>query len=347
MTMEGGHTSWPVVGHAQSINRLRQMVSRNRVPTALLFAGPEMTGRKTVALEFSRVLLCPDASDAVACGECSSCRRVTSGNHPDIDRWGIDRQEAVKGVSKSGTLTIESVRAIAGSATQRPHESERRVVIVDNAETLGEDAQQALLKTLEDAPAFTSIILIATTVESIISTVRSRVVEVPFQLVPSPVIAAGLKALRLDVDADLIAQLAQGRAGWAVAAASDSSVVERMRDETALVEQWIAASRRDRLVEAYRRGDSVVQKRASVQDVRKTLDLATLVWRDLLLSASGNENLAFDPDRAQRLLGSARPGTGDIYQALVACRQCQFDLQHNVRPKLALELMVNQWPILS
>jgi DNA polymerase-3 subunit delta' len=347
MALAGAHMAWPIIGHAESINRLRRMAMRNRVPTALLFAGPEMTGRRTVALEFSRALICPNVTDAVACGECPSCRRVTSGNHPDIDRWDLERQEREKGASKSGALTIETIREVASSATLRPHESGRRVVIVDNAETLGEDAQQALLKTLEDAPGYVCVILIAATVDAIIGTVRSRVVEVPFQLVPSPEIASGLKLLRPDADAGSIAQLAQGRAAWAVSAADDSSLVETVRDEMALVEQWIAASWRDRLVEAYRRGDSVAQRRTSVQEMQRTLDSATLVWRDLLLSTCGNEDLAFDQDRARRLSPSSLPGTEGLFKALAACRQCQFDLSHNVRPKLALELMVNQWPTLS
>ena len=323
------------------------MASRDRVPTALLFTGPEMIGRKAVALEFSRVLLCPNATDAIACGNCSSCRRVTSANHPDIDRWDLDRQERERGASKSGSLTIETVREIAASATLRPHESDRRVVIVDNAETLGEDAQQALLKTLEDAPGYVAIILIASSVDAIISTVRSRVAEISFQLVPSVDIASGLKILRPHADADSIAQLAQGRAGWAVAAADDGALVEQGRNVTDAVEQWIASSPRNRLVEAYRRGDAVVQRRTTAQDIRKSLDVAILVWRDVLLCANGSEELAFDPSRAQRLAPTSKPATDALFLALAACRQCQFDLQHNVRPRLALELMVNQWPTLQ
>jgi DNA polymerase-3 subunit delta' len=220
-------------------------------------------------------------------------------------------------------------------------------VIIDDAETLGEDAQQALLKTLEDAPGYVSIILITTSIEAILDTVHSRSVEVPFQLVSTSEISAGLNRIRATSDADEIAHLAQGRAGWAVAALDSPETLDRERVENEEIARWIAASARDRLVEAYRRGDALVTRRVSSPQVQRNVDQATLVWRDLLLTATGNDQLAFDPERVRRIDQSSRLTPANAYQALAACRQCQFDLSHNVRPKLALELMVNQWPILS
>jgi DNA polymerase-3 subunit delta' len=347
MAADGASTNWPLIGHESAIERLRQMVARSRIPAALIFAGPRSTGRFATAREFARTLLCPDARDGIACSVCSSCRRVTSKNHPDLDIWSVERQEAGKPVSKSGSLTIETVREIAASATLRPYESSRRVIVIDDAETLGVDAQQALLKTLEDAAEYVSIVLVTTSVDVIISTVQSRAVEVPFQLVPTAQIIDGLERHRPDAtNADEIAQLAQGRAGWAISAVDYPAKLDEEREANSEIERWIAASRRDRLVDAYRRGDSLVQKRISPQKAQEAVDRATLVWRDLLLSNLGNGEWAFDSQRVSRLNPSGRLGAGELYGAIAACRQCQFDLSHNVRPKLALEIMVTQWPIL-
>ena len=198
MAADGATTAWPLIGHQTAIERLRQMAGGDRVPTALIFSGPRSTGRLATAREFARSLLCPDAREGTACSACSSCRRVTTRNHPDLDVWSVERQEAGKPVSKSGALTIETVREIVASATLRPYESNQRVVVVDDAEMLGVDAQQALLKTLEDAPDYVSIILVSTSMDAIISTVQSRTVEVPFQLVPTGQISDGLGRLRPD-----------------------------------------------------------------------------------------------------------------------------------------------------
>lgn len=348
MSAAGIESSWPLIGHESSIERLRQMAANSQVPTALLFCGPASTGRVATAMEFARALLCPSAVVGRPCGSCSGCRRVSSGNHPDIDAWDLARQEREKGESKSGALTIDTIREIVASATLRPYESARRVIILDGAETLGETAQQALLKTLEDAANYVSIILVTTAAEAILGTVRSRMVELPFQLVPTAEIAAGIRRLHPHAkDVDEIAQLASGRAGWAVDMIDSPAKLEAEREAIAEIEGWIAASRRDRLVEAYRRGDSLVRKRVSPQAEQRSLDRAVLVWRDLLLDANGGGDLAFDSARARRLIPSSRIGTRDLYQALEACRQCQFDLSHNLRPRLALELMVNRWPILS
>lgn len=347
MTMNQAGHRWPIVGHGASIDRLRMLAAKSRVPTAFIFAGPRAVGRHATAREFARTLLCPNAADGAACGVCSSCNRVTSRNHPDLDVWNVDRQEWGKPVSRSGSLTIETVREIVASAALRPYESRRRVVIVDDAETLGEDAQQALLKTLEDAAEYVTIILITTSIAAIIATVRSRAVEIPFQLATTAQIAAGLRWLRPDGESlDEAAQLAQGRTGRAITMISEPDKLEEEREENAAIERWIAASKRDRLVEAYRRGEALVQKRVQPQAVQHSLDRAVLVWRDLLLDANGNGELGFDSARASRLNPASRMDTRDLYEALASCRQCQFDLSHNVRPRLALELMVNRWPIL-
>lgn len=344
---------WGLIGNAKSIGRLQQMAAASRIPPALLFTGPVSTGRRAAALEFGRALMCRGAMHGTACGKCTSCRRISSDidrhNHPDVDIWSVERQAKVAGTSKSGALTIETVRAIASSAALRPYESNRRLVIIDDAEQLGEDAQQALLKTLEDAPNYVSIILIATSADGFLETMRSRVVEVPFQLGSTPEIAAGLGKIRPGSDAAQIASLANGRPGWAIAAVDSPSHLEQERKSSESIEHWIAASARDRVIEAFRRGDAFARDRSAETSRRLLTDLdrAIVMWRDMLLHATSNDQLAFDPQRVRRLDPASRLTMDGAYKALIACRQCQFDLSHNVRPKLALELMVIQWPNLS
>ena len=143
---------WPIIGHGHQVERLRRMVVADQYPLAILMTGAPHVGRKALAQQFAAASLCPDSADGIACGDCRTCRLIAAGRHPDVEIVGPRRQEGESGVSKSGSLTIETVRKVASSTALRPYEGTRRFIIIDEAETLGEPAQQALLKTLEDLP---------------------------------------------------------------------------------------------------------------------------------------------------------------------------------------------------
>ena len=150
--------------------------------------------------------------------------------------------------------------------------------------------------------------------------------------------AAGVEHPR----SDEIAALAAGRPGWALDAAADPALVQRRRDAVDRALAWIGGSACDRLVAAVRLGDAFPKRRAEVYD-----DLGTLlgVWRDaLLLRLQLPQHLTFS-DHAERLNGLARGWSLDsLHRAVAAVQTCVSDLESNVRPRLALEAMVLQWP---
>ena len=184
------------------------------------------------------------------------------------------------GASKSAALTIETIRKVSASTALRPHQADRRFIIVDDAETLGEAAQQAMLKTLEDLPAFATIVLIATSATSMLETVRSRCNEIPLQLVPTEIISAHLD----HPDRAGIAAWRRrptwlgNRAQWRIRSGSSSRWPESM-NWTA----WMRLPKVDRLIEAYVRGDRFSRdRRRSLDD----LDRIQMIWRDAALSSS-------------------------------------------------------------
>ena len=222
-------------------------------------------------------------------------------------------------------MTIETVRKIAASTALRPYEGRHRFIIVDEAETLGEPAQQALLKTLEDLPGYATIILIATSAGAMLDTVRSRCVEIALQLVPTAEIVAAIDG----PDAHAIAARAAGRPGWAIKAlaepdwrASQSEGIERL-------ESWLRMSTAERLVEAYQRGDRFMKER---KQAFQDLDRVQLIWRDIVLTSADLDQFAFDAERARGLMARSSAGMSDWYRALTATRQCIQDLTGNIRP---------------
>jgi DNA polymerase III subunit delta' len=333
-------SSWPIVGHASQVERLRRMVNASQYPLAILLTGTPGVGRKTLALQFAAASLCPSRQEGIPCGQCRTCALIAAERHPDAEIWSVNRQESESGTaSKSGALTIETIRKIAASTALRPFEGERRFIIIDEAETLGDPAQQAMLKTLEDLPGFATIILISTGAGAMLDTVRSRCVEVALQLVPTVEIVAGIDA----PDAESVAAIAAGRPGWAIRAIADPKWRAERVDEIEQLEAWLRMSKADRLVEAYQRGDRFARDR---KGALQELDRMQLIWRDILLASSDLDQFAFDAALARSLISRSSAGTRDWHRALTATRTCVRDLTGNIRPRLAMQAMVNQWPIL-
>jgi DNA polymerase-3 subunit delta' len=265
--------------------------------------------------------------------------------HPDISLFSLERQNA-SGDSKSGkgtTLTIETARSITAQAPLRPMNGDWRFVIVDDAELLMPDAQEALLKTIEEPPSFMVLFLIASDLEAILPTIRSRCELMELGATPTPDIEAFLREQGVDSElAEAAASYSNGAPGWAINASQDPTLIE---SRASIVEQaaaWIDSSEFDRIATAFAIGDLFTKQRAETIGV---LEAAAGLWRDALLVRSGNSDrivLRAHSDLTARLAGSHE--ISELLGALSAVWTCLDDLRINVRPRLALESMVLSWP---
>jgi DNA polymerase-3 subunit delta' len=238
---------------------------------------------------------------------------------------------------RGSTLTIDTVRRLRSSGALFPLESDRRILIVDDAETLLEPAQQALLKTLEEPPRGVTLMLLADEPEALLETVRSRCQEVQLRPIPQAAVAQTLLSQGVaDRLATEIAMLSRGRAGWALAAVADRKLLQARRDERASAARWIAAPRYDQLVTAFTLGDQFSKRRAEVVGV---VQAAIELFREEMIAAAqaieNGSEVASASDMTPALL---------VSRAIVASLQCLSDLDSNVRPRLALEAMVVAWP---
>ncbi|HET7094297.1 MAG TPA: hypothetical protein VFI22_12475, partial [Thermomicrobiales bacterium] len=276
-----------------------------------------------------------------------ACRRIARGAHPDVEVYDLALQArlAERG-GKNTTITIETVRRLRAATALRPMEGSRRFIVLDDAETMQDAAQEALLKTLEEPPPAVTLILLAADPEALLPTIRSRCQVHELGLVDAGEIAAGLSRRGIDPErARRLAGLAQCRPGWAIRAAADSAIERERLAEIERAVDWIAGGRYDRLVDASRLGDGFARRRdATFADLETTLG----VWRDCLLLRLGlPEHVAF-PSQSDRMAALSGGWTAaDVVRAIAATRTCLADLESNVRPKLATEAMVLQWPISS
>lgn len=342
----GQAIAWPVWGHRQAVQTLAQAASTQRVRHAYLFSGIESVGKTTLAIAFAQALCCTDPPAAgVPCGQCLACRKIARGVHPDVQTFGIESQSATgsKSGGKNTTLTIETVRTLSATAVLRPVEARWRVIIVDDAELLQETAQEALLKTLEEPPPFAVLVLLSNDAELLLPTVRSRCQIVELATLPRATIQRGLEASGVPSDqASILAGASGGAPGWAIRAAAQPKLLSERIEAIDRALAWLAGTPYDRVVTGVRLGDSFTKRRPAVF---RDLEIVLGLWRDALLLKAGTPEAVTFPARSEDLASHlAGWSLHSVHQAVRSVRQCIADLEANVRPRLAIESMVLQWP---
>ena len=336
---------WPDWIDGAASGRLREAIRSGRVGHAYLLSGPQGVGKAAAARAFAQALCCTtqDRQDRSApCGQCRACRNVLRGAHPDVETFSLDTQAMLADKPGRGsTLTIETVRRLRSSGALFPLESDRRILIIDDAETLLEPAQQALLKTLEEPPQAVTLMLLADEPEALLETIRSRCQEVALRPIPQSAVAQALQSRGVaDSLAMEVATLSRGCAAWALSAVADKKLLQARRDERASAAQWMASPPYEKLLTAFTLGDQFGKRRAEVIGV---VQAAIQLLRDEMIAAAQGTGEAEENERRS----SGRTPASKFSRAISATLHCLSDLNSNVRPRLALEAMVLAWPNLE
>jgi DNA polymerase III subunit delta' len=295
-----------LIGNERAKEILRRMLRQRRVPGALLFAGEAGLGKKFFALELARALTCRQPRDAEACGVCASCARLVRAAFPaaddkdDLKRivWGEHRD--VGFILPSGRfITIEAVRELERESNFRPYEGAARVFIVRDADRMNEPASNALLKTLEEAPPTTHIILLSSRPASLLPTIRSRCQIVRFAPLPVEEVEQYLvrSRARAGDEARLAAHISGGRPGAARSVNLDT--YRGRRDSMlAVVEALAQGGDRARLLRAAEELGDAKNK----DEYEPRLDVLELLIRDLwMLALAGAEARVVNYDLRERL----------------------------------------------
>ncbi len=196
-----------ILGHEEIVSSLEKSVSEKRTAHSYLFSGIAGIGKKLIAIEFACMLNCPSYSFTEH-ERCGMCVKIRKGNHPDV---------RVEGPQK-GSIRIDRVRQLQGFLKYAPMEAPYRVIIIDDAHLINRAAQNALLKTLEEPPGGSVLVLITDKASSLLPTVRSRLRTVKFAPLERSMIAreiTRLKHLGQD-EATCVAGLASGSLGRAL-----------------------------------------------------------------------------------------------------------------------------------
>jgi DNA polymerase-3 subunit delta' len=238
-----------VIGHRRLLDLLARAVARESLPPSLILSGPDGIGKRLVAVAAAQALNCtnrgwaPDAGSSSgpidACGTCSSCLRIARGTHPDV---------VIVEPGDNGNIRIEQIREVIDQAAYRPFEGTRRVVIIDEADALMPQAQNALLKTLEEPPSSSVFILVTSRPDALLPTVVSRCPKLRFRPLDAGDVAAAMMTRgRSEKEARAVAALADGSIGRALEASGGDLVEARDVAERVLAQAAATDDPRRRL----------------------------------------------------------------------------------------------------
>jgi DNA polymerase-3 subunit delta' len=327
-----------IAGHRPVLELLQRAVGRGTLPPSLIFAGPEGIGKRRTALALAQALNCEqpvrsDAADAAsaafdACGTCGACSRIARGIHADV---------LVIEPGDSGTIKVDQVRDAIDRAAYRPFEGRRRVVIVEDADALLSEAQNALLKTLEEPPPASVFVLITTRPDMLLPTVRSRCQRLRF----GPLGAADVAAVLMRdhefsaADAKAAAAASDGSVGRALAEGGEDA--RDVREAAARLLQTAAAGSDPR-----RRLDGAKALVGGAGDRdelgRRLLAMSSLL-RDLgLLAAQADEHGLANADLESQLRSLQRSYDADrALAAFAVVDKALAALDRNASPKIVAD----------
>jgi len=324
---------WHIVGHEWAVRQLQTAIERDEVPHALLISGPDNVGKMTLARLVAGALLCKGQADERPCSACLACRKLASGNHPDF--MPVEPEE------EGGALKIDQIRAVERFLALTPNESLHKIALISTFERATIGAANALLKTLEEPPAYAHLILLAQDADVLLPTIVSRSQQIVLRPLATATVEQALRE-QWHVPAEQAAHLARisgGRMGWAIRAATEATYHQRMEDALALLLNLLHQDLPARFdtAQALVRDTSV--------NVDETLEYWLTGWRDVLLIQTGNAERAIHQQHHAALNQIAqRVPLAAIVSTLKALEGCQEALQRNANAQLALENLLLNLP---
>lgn len=310
-----------ITGHEHNIKVLQRSIKRGRVHHAYIFSGPEGVGKRLAAVSLAKALNCMEM-DGDFCGHCLSCKKIDDGNHPDVKIVGPDGQ----------FIKIDQIRELQHDLQFRPFEGKKRVFIIDSADRMGLPAANSLLKTLEEPPDNSILILVTANIHSLLPTIVSRSLRLSFSSLSIADVERALvekKGLEAG-SAHIIAAITEGSIGKALG-----------EDEGFIIDG------RERVFSAFTglKGKGMVGIFKQAEELAKDEELAEILrtlkvfYRDMAVSKGGGSII--NTDMSSRIENEAKKLPIEaILDGFCRITETEELLKRNINKQLALEVMM-------
>lgn len=317
-----------IVGQEQLKEHLQNAVRTGQVSHAYIINGERSSGKEFIAQIFAAALQC-EKQMGEPCGECHSCRQAQSKNHPDIIRITHE---------KPNSIGVEDIRSqVNHDVGIKPYHSQRKIYIMNEAEKMTVQAQNALLKTLEEPPAYAVILLLTTNVDALLPTILSRCVVLNMKPVKDELIQKYLMdSLQIpDYKAQVCVAFARGNVGRAKLLAS-SEEFENIREEAVTLLKYIDEMEISEIVLAIKK---ITDYKIDINDY---LDILTIWYRDVLLFKATNDvNHLIFKEEIQYIRKVANKSTYEGIETIInSMEKAKSRLSANVNQDLTMELLL-------
>ena len=316
-----------VVGHKDILKYISSAVENNRVSHAYILNGERGSGKKMLANLFAMTLLC-ETGDNEPCGKCHSCKQAESGNHPDIIRVTHE---------KPNSISVDDIRTQVNNTVDiKPYQGPYKVYIIPQADMMTPQAQNAILKTIEEPPSYAVFLLLTENAETLLPTINSRFVMLKLRNIKDTLIKKYLmENLEIpDYKADMCTAFAQGNMGRAIMLANSDHFNE-IREEAVQLLKHISEMELNEIVAAV--------KNISVYKLEITdyLDIIMIWYRDVLLYKATKEiDKVVFKDQLQSIKEQARKSSYEgIELILESLEKAKARLKANVNFDLVMELL--------
>jgi DNA polymerase III subunit delta' len=313
-----------IIGHRRQLDILRLALTSGRLHHAYLFVGNEGIGKRTLAIGLAKTMHCSESADDF-CGNCVDCQRIAGGNHPDV--------RVIEPLDGKKEISIQQVREFERELNYRSFTGQRKIIIIDPATLMNLSSQNALLKTLEEPPQNSLIILIASSAGGLLPTVRSRCLQISFAPLTRSEVVQYLRAKqRMTGDEiEFLAAMSMGSIGAALSLDKES-FVEKRRIWAGIIGALKAGDYQAAVVAA----ETLASNR---DDALKFLAWAQSWFRDLLVyGVNGDSRELVNVDMIEQISRQAVSTKSEqCIAALTASQRAAAAIQRNLNRRMVVE----------
>jgi DNA polymerase-3 subunit delta' len=340
--MDDGQRSmenWGLIGHAWAVQMLKQHLRHDAIRHAYLFSGPPGLGRRTLALRLAQALNCAQpVAPGEPCGVCKTCQQIERMQYADL--------AVIQAEKEGGILKVEQIRSVRQSLVLMPYQGKYRVALFLRFQEANASAANALLKTLEEAPAHVILILTADTPELLLPTITSRCEILRLRPLPVEVLEASLRQRGAEqATAHLLAHVSGGRPGYALRLKQNQKALDFRTERLEDLQNLLKSSRRGRFAYAEKLTERKKPEVESGEGFHETLLIWLSFWRDVMLSASRADAPLANVDQMAEIEALAGKVSLDEARRLVEAAEGAIDkLESNVNARLLAEVLLLDWP---
>lgn len=316
-----------IIGHEDVVKHLENAIKTGKVSHSYIFYGDKGAGKKLIAATFAMALQC-EAEGKKPCGDCDSCKRALGKNHPDIIQVTHE---------KPNSISIDEIRQqLILDVDVKPYSSQYKIYLIPEADKMTLQAQNALLKTIEEPPSYAVILLMTENIDGLLPTIQSRCIRLDMKVVDDALVKNYLmEHLQIpDYQAEIDASFAQGSIGRAKEAATSE-------DFAHMTENVLRILKNVDQMEVFELVDTAKELSQEKQNINDYLDLMIFWFRDVLMFKATREidNLVFKQEiNFIREQASERSYEG-LEKILESLEKTKTRLRANVNFELAMELL--------